>query len=141
MEYSDEEISASDSQLLSSAKKSALKAYAPYSKFKVGSAVLLGNGKIISGNNQENAAYPSGLCAERTALFFASSQYPNEKIKTIAITNVPCGACRQVILEYEAKQKSPVRIIMQKEKNKVLISEGISSLLPLAFGSKELKKV
>ena len=140
-EQSEKELSSSDKKLLSEAKKSANAAYAPYSKFKVGSAVLLGNGKIISGNNQENAAYPSGLCAERVALFFASSQNPNAIIKSIAITNVPCGACRQAILEYETKQKSPVRIIMQKEKNKIIISEGISNLLPLAFRSKELKKV
>lgn len=138
---SEKELLSSDQKLLSQAKKSAQSAYAPYSKFKVGSAVLLWNGKIISGNNQENAAYPSGLCAERVALFFASSQYPNEKVSAIAITNVPCGSCRQAILEYESKQKSTVRIIMQKEKNKILISEGISNLLPLAFGSKELKKV
>ena len=134
-----QELSSSDQDILSKAEQSAQTAYAPYSKFKVGSAVLLGNGKTISGNNQENAAYPSGLCAERVALFFASSQYPNEKIRAIAITNVPCGACRQAILEYEVKQKSPVRIIMRKEKNKILISEGISNLLPLAFSSKELK--
>ena len=140
-EQSEKELSPSDRILLSEAQKSAKSAYAPYSKFKVGSAVLLESGKIISGNNQENAAYPSGLCAERVALFFASSQNPNAIIKTIAITNVPCGACRQAILEYETKQKSPVRIIMQKEKNKVLISAGISNLLPLAFSSKELKKV
>jgi cytidine deaminase len=140
-ECSEKELSSSDRELLSCAKKSAINAYAPYSKFKVGSAVLLENGKIISGNNQENAAYPSGLCAERVALFFASSQYPKEKIKALAITNVPCGACRQTILEYESKQKSLTRIIMLKEKSKILISEGISNLLPLSFGNKELKKV
>ena len=88
-EHSEKELSVSDKKLLSEAKKSANSAYAPYSRFKVGSAVLLGNGKIISGNNQENAAYPSGLCAERVALFFASSQNPNAIIKSIAITNVP----------------------------------------------------
>ena len=140
-EQPEKELSSSDQKLLSEAKKSANSAYAPYSKFKVGSAVLLENGKIISGNNQENAAYPSGLCAERVALFYASSQNPNATIKSIAITNVPCGACRQAILEYETKQKSPVRIIMQKEKNRIFISDGISNLLPLAFSSKELKKV
>ena len=140
-EQSEKELSISDKKLLLEARKSANAAYAPYSKFKVGSAVLLESGKIISGNNQENAAYPSGLCAERVALFFASSQNPNAIIKSIAITNVPCGACRQSILEYETKQKSPVRIIMQKEKNRIFISDGISNLLPLAFSSKELKKV
>ena len=107
-EYIEKELLEEDKKLLSEARKSAKSAYAPYSKFKVGSAVLLGNGKIISGNNQENAAYPSGLCAERVVLFYASSQNPNAIIKSIAITNVPCGACRQAILEYETKQKSPV---------------------------------
>jgi cytidine deaminase len=135
---SEKELSSADSNLLSEAKKSAKSAYAPYSKFKVGSAVLLEKGKIISGNNQENAAYPSGLCAERVALFFASSQYPNENIRAIAITTVPCGACRQAILEYEAKQKSPVRIIMQSG-NKILITHGIQGLLPLAFNVSILK--
>ena len=135
----EKELSTAEHELLSQAKKSATHAYAPYSKFKVGSAVLLGNGKIISGNNQENAAYPSGLCAERVALFFASSQHPKEKIKAIAITNVPCGACRQAILEYETKQKYPVRIIMRKE-NKILISDGIGNLLPLSFSASALKR-
>lgn len=137
-EASEKELSSSDHTLLSEAKKSAKSAYAPYSRFKVGSAVLLGNGKMISGNNQENAAYPSGLCAERVALFFTSSQYPNAVIKAIAITNVPCGACRQAILEYESKQKSPVRIIMQWGK-KILISDGIENLLPLSFDASKLK--
>ena len=136
---SEKELSFPDRGLLSSAKRSAANAYAPYSKFKVGAAILLKNGKIISGNNQENAAYPSGLCAERVALFFASSQYPGQTIKAIAVTNVPCGACRQAILEYETKQRSPIRIIMQKENN-IIISEGISHLLPLAFNSSALKK-
>lgn len=155
-ESSEKELSFSDKKLLSEAQKSAKCAYAPYSNFKVGTAVLLENGKIISGNNQENAAYPSGLCAERVALFYAIAQFPNAKIRAIAITSVPCGSCRQAILEYERKQKSPVRIIMQKDlpagkagKNKtsgepsrtIFISEGISNLLPLAFDSKELKKV
>ncbi len=140
-ESSEKELSRADKKLFAEAKKSSANAYAPYSKFKVGSAVLLTNGKIISGNNQENAAYPSGLCAERVALFYASSQFPKQKIKSIAITSVPCGACRQVILEYELRQKSAVRIIMQKGKNRILVSEAISNLLPLAFDNKELKKV
>lgn len=135
------ELNAEERSLLKYANNSSAYAYAPYSRFKVGAAVLLGNGKIVSGNNQENAAYPSGLCAERVALFYAIAQFPKAKIRAIAVTNVPCGSCRQAILEYERKQKSPVRIIMQKEKNKILISEGISNLLPLAFDSKELKKV
>ena len=137
-ECSQKELSSSDHGLLSAAKKSSTHAYAPYSRFKVGAAVLLGNQKIISGNNQENAAYPSGLCAERVALFFASGQHPTEKIKAIAVTAVPCGACRQAMLEYETKQKSPVRIIMQSG-NKVFIADGIDNLLPLAFTAMALK--
>ncbi|MBI4930032.1 MAG: cytidine deaminase [Bacteroidetes bacterium] len=139
-ESSEKELSSSDKNLLSLARKSAQSAYAPYSKFKVGSAVLLANGKIISGNNQENAAYPSGLCAERVALFYASAQNPNAIIKSIAITNVPCGACRQAMVEYEAKQKFPIRIIMKLNEKKIYVCDGIRNLLPLAFSSKELKK-
>jgi len=140
-EYSSEkELPASDKALLSEANRSALSAYAPYSKFKVGSAVLLEDGKIILGNNQENAAYPSGLCAERVALFSTGSQFPKAKIKAIAITNVPCGACRQAMIEYETKQKFPIRVIIQVSKNKICVCDGIGNLLPLAFSSKELKK-
>ena len=140
-EYSSEkELSSADRKLLSEAKKSALSAYAPYSNFQVGSAVLLGNGKFISGNNQENAAYPSGLCAERVTLFYASAQFPKTKIRAIAITNVPCGACRQAMIEYEVKQKSLIRVIIQVNKNKICVCDGISNLLPLSFSSKELKK-
>ena len=139
-EYSEKELSSSDKKLLSEAKKAAKSAYAPYSKFKVGAAIHLKNGKIISGNNQENAAYPSGLCAERVALFFASSQFPGTTVRSIAVTNVPCGSCRQAMLEYESRQGSPVKIILQKEKNKIIISESVSNLLPLSFSYKELKK-
>ena len=130
-ESSEKELSSTDKKLLSLAKKSAKSAHAPYSKFKVGSAVLLTNGKIISGNNQENAAYPSGLCAERVALFYTSSQFPKAKIKSIAITSLPCGACRQVMAEYEFKQKSKIRIIMVGEKGRMFIAEGTGNLLPL----------
>jgi cytidine deaminase len=124
-------------------------AYAPYSEFHVGAAVLLENGEIIAGNNQENAAYPSGLCAERVALFYAGSQYPTIAIKTIAISvkskNViiseplsPCGGCRQVIAEYENKFKKPIRIIMSGEKGQIYIANSIESLLPLMFSKKYL---
>lgn len=141
IECSISEISSADQQLIYAAKKSASDAYAPYSQFKVGAAVRMENGKILSANNQENAAYPSGLCAERVALFFSSARYPRQRIKAIATTHVPCGGCRQVILEYERKQNSCIRIIMLKNKNTALISEGISHLLPLSFTRKELKKV
>src|SRR3970040_2580316 len=97
------------------------KAYAPYSKFRVGVAILLDNGKIVLGSNQENAAYPSGLCAERVAIFYAGSVYPEAKILKMAITAAsdtnktttpipPCGSCRQSIAEYETKQHTPIEI-------------------------------
>ena len=138
-----------DAELLVAAKKMVKTAYAPYSEFHVGAAVLLENGEIIAGNNQENAAYPSGLCAERVALFYAGSQYPTIAIKTIAISvkskNViiseplsPCGGCRQVIAEYENKFKKSIRIIMSGEKGQIYIANSIESLLPLMFSKKYL---
>ena len=110
-------------QLITSAKEASMAAYAPYSNFPVGAAVLLENGLIIKGNNQENMAYPSGLCAERVAFFAASSQYPHEKIMAAAVYiekpgpndvfACPCGSCRQVMYEYEWKQKSSICVYMQ----------------------------
>jgi len=119
-------------------------AYAPYSKFLVGAAVLLNNNQIILGNNQENAAYPSGLCAERVALFSASANFPKTKIKALAITAspkdsilsnpvAPCGACRQVIAEYEFKQQKPLPIYFMGKAGKIIKTNSIKDLLPLAF--------
>ncbi|MES2565264.1 MAG: cytidine deaminase [Bacteroidota bacterium] len=143
------DLEKNDAVLLSEAQKILKNAYAPYSNFNVGAAVLLDNGKIITGNNQENAAYPSGLCAERVAIFYAGAQYPKVDIKTIAITvkskNViineplsPCGGCRQAIAEYENKSGKPIRIIMSGEKGKIYIAKSIESLLPLMFSKKYL---
>jgi len=134
--------------LIESAKNAALTAYAPYSKFHVGAAVLLEDGKIITGNNQENAAYPSGLCAERTALFYANAQYPNLAVKAIAIaaynkgrfTNdvcSPCGSCRQVLVEVENRYGTPVEIIMYGE-DRIYEVDSIRDLLPLSFGKDSL---
>jgi cytidine deaminase len=120
------------------------KAYAPYSNFQVGAALLLDNNEIITGSNQENASYPSGLCAERTTIFYANSQYPNSKILKMAITAgsnknkttspiPPCGACRQVIAEYEVKQDAPIEIYFMGEVGKVAKSNSLSNLLPLIF--------
>ena len=136
--------------LLQKAKEALENAHAPYSNFYVGASVLLENGEIIIGNNQENAAYPSGLCAERVAIFFASASFSNIAIKTIAISCkslntiiegpvTPCGACRQVIAEYETKFNKPIRIIMQGEKGDVYAANGIQSLLTLMFNRKYLK--
>lgn len=142
-------LSKEDKGLILKAVKISKKAHAPYSEFQVGSAVLLDNGIIVTGNNQENAAYPSGLCAERVALFYASSQYPGNKIKTIAITAKvkkgktkepipPCGACRQALVEYETKFKHDIRIIMTCETGKSYISSSASSLLPFTFEKNKL---
>lgn len=120
------------------------KAYAPYSNFTVGCALLLDNGVIVTGNNQENAAYPSGLCAERVAIFYAGSQYPGAAILKMAITASPkddsfhkpvppCGACRQSIAEYENNQKNPIELFFMGAAGKVMKSNSISDLLPLIF--------
>ncbi len=146
-----EELTPEDNLLLIKAIDAARNAYAPYSGFHVGAAILLEDGKIITGNNQENAAYPSGLCAERVALFAASSQNPDAIMKTIAITAYsnefevntpisPCGACRQVMSEYEIKQKQAIRVILMGAKSKIHIIENISGLLPFMFHADELKQ-
>ncbi|MDO7170802.1 cytidine deaminase [Mariniflexile sp. AS56] len=120
------------------------KAYAPYSNFNVGAAILLDNGEVITGNNQENASYPSGLCAERTAIYYAGSQYPEAKVVRMAISASsknkptlspipPCGACRQAIAEYEVKQASPIEIYFMGKSGKIAKSESLANLLPLVF--------
>ncbi len=120
------------------------KAYAPYSGFYVGAAILLENGEVITGSNQENASYPSGLCAERTAIFYAGACYPGIRILSMAISAKaetkltttpipPCGACRQSIAEYEVKQKSPISLVFMGERGKVIKSESLENLLPLLF--------
>ena len=142
-----EELDLDDRELLVEAKASMNKAYAPYSHFHVGAAIMLENGIILRGNNQENASYPEGLCAERIALFYASANYPNKKIKTIAIAGnselqitdnpiTPCGACRQVIAEYEIKQKEKIKILMTGISGKIIAVEGIDNLLPFCFKMK-----
>ena len=119
-------------------------AYAPYSKFKVGAALLLENGKIITGSNQENAAYPSGMCAERVAIWKASSDYPNERILELAISAssssqitkepvAPCGACRQSLSEYEIKQEEKIEVFFMGEIGKIIKTNSVSDLLPIAF--------
>jgi len=124
-------------------------AYAPYSKFRVGTAILLDNGKIVLGSNQENAAYPSGLCAERVAIFQAGAIYPQAKILKMAITAAsdsnkttepipPCGACRQSIAEYEIRQDSFIEIYFMGETGQVYKSESLKNLLPLLFNKNVL---
>ena len=130
--------------LMEEAKAARLKAYAPYSNFLVGAAILLDNGNVVTGNNQENASYPSGLCAERTAIYYAGAKYPDAKIVMMALTAgsnehqttapiPPCGACRQAIAEYEVKQESPIEIYFMGETGKVVKSNSLANLLPLGF--------
>lgn len=138
-----------EKKLIDAAKNATKNAYAPYSQFKVGAALLLDNGEIITGNNQENAAYPSGLCAERTAVFFANANHPESKIGAIAVTAyykgdftkdviTPCGACRQVLLEIENKHKSPMDILLYAGSGEVYKFDTIKDLLPFSFGDEML---
>ena len=146
-----EELSSSDSELVDEAAKALSGSYAPYSGFHVGSALLLENGDTVKGSNQENAAYPSGLCAERVALFHANSEHPDKAVISLAITVkadhftsdgpiAPCGACRQVIAETEKRQNRKIRIIMRGENGSTRIVDGIENLLPLMFHEEKLKK-
>ncbi|WP_430814757.1 cytidine deaminase [Carboxylicivirga sp. RSCT41] len=148
---SKEELSRQEQELVKHAEEACRKAYAPYSEFNVGAAVLLENGKIITGSNQENAAYPSGLCAERTAIFYANAQYPDTPVVSMAIIAInkngilenpvaPCGACRQVLLETELRFKKAYDILLvgQSSIQKIKSSK---DLLPLSFiGEGLLKK-
>jgi cytidine deaminase len=138
-----DELNTEEKNLIDCAKDACSRAYAPYSQFQVGAAVLLANGEIVTGSNQENVAFPSGLCAERTALFYANSQFPEQAVQSLAIAAYtqgdfidrpisPCGACRQVILETEKRFRSPIRIFLYGKKE-IYIVEGIGDLLPLAF--------
>ncbi len=143
-----DDLSELGQQLVIKARAAAKNAYAPYSNFHVGAALELQNGEIIIGNNQENAAYPSGLCAERVALFAANANYPDSAVKTIAISAynakglifdpvAPCGACRQAILESENRFEQPIRLILDG-KDKIILVEGIHNLLPLSFDQNAL---
>jgi len=131
-------------ELMAQAVEIRKKAYAPYSKFRVGVAILLDNGKVVLGSNQENAAYPSGLCAERTAIFYTGANYPEATILKMAITAAsdtnptlspipPCGACRQSIAEYEFKQNQPIEIYFMGEKGAIFKSDSLKNLLPITF--------
>ena len=140
------ELPAEWQKLLEVAHEAAKKAYSPYSHFKVGAALLLNNGEIVTGNNQENAAYPSGLCAERTATFYASAQYPEIPFNKLAITAInptekltkpvsPCGSCRQALLEYEQKFNQHIEVLLAGEEGEVYVLKSISDLLPFSFSS------
>lgn len=131
-------------QLMQKAIEARQKAYAPYSSFVVGAAILLDIGEIITGNNQENAAYPSGMCAERVAIFYAMAQFPKANILKIAITGTsilsqrlepvtPCGSCRQAILEYEVTKNQPIELICMGATGEVLVIPSVKNLLPFCF--------
>ncbi len=141
--YEMAELSEEDRMLVEAAKQATEGSYAPYSKFHVGAALRLQDDTVVIGSNQENAAYPSGLCAERTALFAASAQYPDQPVVALAIAArkgkrflpqpiSPCGACRQVISGVEERFGVPIRILLYGTEG-ILVSEGISPLLPLRF--------
>lgn len=131
-------------KLVDLAVKARNTAYAPYSNFNVGAALVLENGEFIYGSNQENAAYPSGICAERVAIWKAASDYPNIKVKKLLITassNLktvdapvsPCGACRQTLFEYESKQHESIEIFFMGETGKIFKTDSLKDLLPVAF--------
>lgn len=145
-----EELSSADQELMRQAVEARKNAYAPYSNFEVGAAVLLKNGEVVIGNNQENASYPSGLCAERVAVFQAGAKYPGVSISSIAISATsknysvdtpaaPCGNCRQAISEYEVKQKSAIKLFLMGETGEVIVCNSLADILPLAFDSSFLE--
>ncbi len=138
------ELAKDDQTLMAKAKEAISRAYAPYSNFHVGAAVLLANGEIVTGNNQENAAYPSGMCAERVAIWSATAQYPDTRVLKIAIAVhsaiktidkpvAPCGACRQTLLEYEKKQKEAIEIYFTGEVGNIIKAHSLEDLLPFSF--------
>lgn len=142
------ELKESDRELVDRAYDVCENAYAPYSKFHVGAAVRLTSGDVVTGSNQENVAYPSGLCAERVALFYVGANFPNENVTTICIVAKgdllpkekilsPCGACRQVMLETEMRQKKSYRVVLVSQNGVTLIFNSAEDLLPLAFGISE----
>jgi len=145
------ELDIQDVELITNAKESLSTAYAPYSGFLVGASVLLENGKIVNGSNQENVAFPSGLCAERVAIFYAGAKFPDVKIKSIAVSVFsksfevneiisPCGACRQVMAEYEDKQQNSIKVLLHSPNDQVLIINKVQDLLPFMFKNPHLKK-
>jgi len=144
-QYADkDDLDAFDKKMMDLAIEARDRSYSPYSQFSVGAAVLLENGEIITGNNQENAAYPSGMCAERVAIWTASAMYPDVKVIKLALSGKsklrlvetpvsPCGACRQVLGEYESKQNSNIEIYFTGETGKVIKTTSVKNLLPFSF--------
>lgn len=144
-----DELEPQDAELLRRAHEATRNSYAPYSRFHVGAAARMANGDIVTGNNVENAAYPSGLCAERVTLFAAMAKYPSVAVealalvahsetKTIAEPVAPCGACRQVMVEVEQVSKRPLRVLCQGETGPIMVFDGVESLMPFIFLDKFL---
>lgn len=139
-----EELDEEDRMLVDKAKEMSANAYAPYSRFHVGAALLLSNGEIVGGANQENVAFPSGTCAERSAVFYAHSKYPQAKVRKLAVAagnegqgftalpTAPCGACRQALLEYEKLAGRPIRVLLYGAERTYIVN-GVRDLLPLQF--------
>jgi cytidine deaminase len=145
----EQELTAIELDLKNQAFEARSKAYAPYSKFTVGAAILLDNGLVVKGSNQENAAYPSGLCAERVAIYYAGANYPDAKIVKMFITASPqdrdlelpippCGSCRQAIAEYEFKQDISIEIFFMGAKGDIYKSDSLKNLLPFVFDKNHL---
>lgn len=146
-----DELPEDERQLIEMALEAAETAYAPYSRYHVGAALRLSGGRIVIGSNQENVAYPSGLCAERVAFFAAGAQHPGKTIEKVAIIAqsedfhvhepvAPCGACRQSMSEYEIRQDQDIRLLLASTTGKVWVIESVKSLLPLVFNETKLKK-
>lgn len=148
--YEYEELTAADRELLDAACEATHRSYSPYSHFSVGAAARLANSIVVSGSNQENAAYPSGLCAERTTLFYANSRYPDQPVETLAIAArnergefldapiPPCGACRQVMLETEKRFHRPMRILLYGKQG-IYEVKRVGDLLPLSFDASAME--
>lgn len=147
---SQDELDPETAELIEAAKNALKRAYAPYSEFKVGAALRLDDNTIVEGNNQENSAYPSGLCAERVALFYAGAEFPGKKVKDIAVVALslkkpgfsqivtPCGGCRQVMLETQHRQNEKIRIILCSVKGDGIIFGSVDDILPFSFDLKAL---
>ena len=144
------ELDGNDLMLVKAAKKATDGSWSPYSGFKVGAALLLDDGTVVTGSNQENAAYPSGLCAERTALFAAGHAYPDKAVVALAIAArnadgftaqpiTPCGACRQVLAETEQRGGKPIRFILYGTAGTMIIDGGTDAILPFCFGADSMK--
>jgi len=151
-EYSAEELSAWQENLIEKSIESQSSSYSPYSQFKVGAAILLDDNSIVLGSNQENAAYPSGLCAERVAIFSCGVIHPSKTIKAIAISAstdkfdlnellAPCGACRQSMLEFEHKQGENIKVLLKGFNGQVVEFSAVSDLLPIPFNCDALQNV